>query len=184
VVLGGFIYIWLVTGDYNTLTAGVLGLIGISSTTGLAAISMDTSNKDEAAIVIQKLKKETATLIAQIKQLEVVLAQTPPNASELNLERDQKLQRLDEIAVEQRTGSSVSIPMRNIPFVSDLLQGDQGISFHRFQLVAWTIVLGCIFGYSVFNELRMPELDATLLGLMGISSGTYVGFKFPVAGNG
>ncbi len=184
VVLGGFIYIWLVTGDYNTLTAGVLGLIGISSTTGLAAISMDTSNKGEAAIVIQKLKKETAALLAQIKQLEVVLAQTPPNALELNIERDQKLQRLDEIAVEQRTGSSVRIPMHNIPFVSDLLQGDQGISFHRFQLVAWTIVLGSIFGYSVFNELRMPELDATLLGLMGISSGTYVGFKFPVAGNG
>ena len=25
----------------------------------------------------------------------------------------------------------------------------------------------------------MPEFDASLLGLMGISSGTYVGFKFP-----
>jgi hypothetical protein len=75
VVLGGFIYIWLVTGDYNTLTASVLGLIGISSTTGLAAISMDTSNKDKAAIVIQKLKKETAALIAQIKPLEVQAAQ-------------------------------------------------------------------------------------------------------------
>ena len=184
VVLGGFIYIWLVTGDYNSLTAGVLGLIGISSTAGLAAISIDTSKNDEKTIVIQKLKKETATLSAQIKQLEVALAQTPLAASELNFERDQKLQRLDEIAAEQRTNSSVSIPMNNIPFVSDLLQGNQGISFHRFQLVAWTIVLGSIFGYSVFNELRMPELDATLLGLMGVSSGTYVGFKFPVTGNG
>jgi hypothetical protein len=25
----------------------------------------------------------------------------------------------------------------------------------------------------------MPEFDTTLLGLMGISSGTYIGFKFP-----
>jgi hypothetical protein len=27
--------------------------------------------------------------------------------------------------------------------------------------------------------LTMPELSVTLLGLMGISSGTYIGFKFP-----
>jgi hypothetical protein len=184
VVLGGFMYIWLVTGDYNTLTAGVLGLIGISSTTGLAAISIDTSKNGGKAVVIQKLKKETAVLFAQIKQLEEELRKAPPNASELHLERDQKLQRLNEIAAEQRSSSPMSIPINKIPFVSDLLQGDQGISFHRFQLVTWTIVLGAIFGYSVFNELRMPELDATLLGLMGVSSGTYVGFKFPVAGNG
>jgi hypothetical protein len=27
----------------------------------------------------------------------------------------------------------------------------------------------------------MPDFGVTLLGLMGISSGTYVGFKFPQA---
>jgi len=32
---------------------------------------------------------------------------------------------------------------------------------------------------SVYNNLAMPEFSATLLGLMGISSGTYIGFKFP-----
>lgn len=32
---------------------------------------------------------------------------------------------------------------------------------------------------SVPNNLTMPEFSATLLGLMGISSGTYIGFSFP-----
>jgi len=32
---------------------------------------------------------------------------------------------------------------------------------------------------SVQNNLTMPEFSTTLLGLMGISSGTYIGFKIP-----
>ena len=53
------------------------------------------------------------------------------------------------------------------------------MSFHRFQVVAWTITLGFIFLAQVFNSLLMPEFDAMLLALMGISSGTYLGFKYP-----
>jgi hypothetical protein len=29
----------------------------------------------------------------------------------------------------------------------------------------------------VYNELAMPEFSATLLGLLGITAGTYIGFK-------
>jgi hypothetical protein len=36
-----------------------------------------------------------------------------------------------------------------------------------------------MFVSSVYNRLTMPEFSATLLGLMGLSSGTYIGFKFP-----
>jgi hypothetical protein len=36
-----------------------------------------------------------------------------------------------------------------------------------------------MFVSAVYNNLTMPELSATLLGLMGISSGTYIGFKLP-----
>jgi hypothetical protein len=32
---------------------------------------------------------------------------------------------------------------------------------------------------SVYKDLAMPEFSATLLGLMGLSSGTYLGFKVP-----
>lgn len=53
------------------------------------------------------------------------------------------------------------------------------VSFHRFQIIVWTIVLGVVFINAVHHELAMPDFDATLLGLMGLSSGTYIGFKFP-----
>jgi len=62
---------------------------------------------------------------------------------------------------------------------NDLLADADGYSFHRFQMVVWTIVLGLIFISTVHLTLAMPEFDGTLLALMGISSGTYIGFKFP-----
>ena len=64
-------------------------------------------------------------------------------------------------------------------FLRDLMADRDGYSFHRFQIFAWTIVLGIMFVSSVYNSLAMPEFSATLLGLMGLSSGTYIGFKFP-----
>ena len=65
-------------------------------------------------------------------------------------------------------------------FIRDVLSDASGnISLHRFQMFAWTIVLGIIFIASVYNDLEMPQFSATLLGLMGISSGTYLGFKVP-----
>jgi hypothetical protein len=64
-------------------------------------------------------------------------------------------------------------------FLHDVLSDEQGISIYRFQLFAWTLVLGVIFCASVYNGLEMPQFSTTLLGLMGISSGTYLGFKVP-----
>lgn len=66
-------------------------------------------------------------------------------------------------------------------FLRDVLSDEQGISIYRFQLFAWTLVLGVIFCASVYNGLAMPQFSTTLLGLMGISSGTYLGFKVPEA---
>jgi hypothetical protein len=64
-------------------------------------------------------------------------------------------------------------------FFHDLLNDGDGVSLHRFQMFAWTITLGIVFTARVVTELSQPVLDSTLLTLMGISSGTYIGFKFP-----
>lgn len=63
-------------------------------------------------------------------------------------------------------------------FLRDILSDDSGYGLHRFQMFAWTIVLGIVFIASVYHSLAMPDFSSTLLGLMGISSGTYIGFKF------
>ncbi len=64
-------------------------------------------------------------------------------------------------------------------FLRDVMSDPTGISLHRFQMFAWTLILGVIFIGSVYHNLEMPQFSATLLGLMGISSGTYLGFKVP-----
>ena len=64
-------------------------------------------------------------------------------------------------------------------FLIDILSDANGVNFHRFQIAAWTVVLGIIFVTQVVRELAMPQFDGTLLGLMGISAGTYLGLKIP-----
>ena len=68
---------------------------------------------------------------------------------------------------------------RSQGFLRDLVSDPTGVSIHRFQMFAWTLILGVIFVASVYKDLEMPQFSATLLGLMGISSGTYLGFKVP-----
>jgi hypothetical protein len=49
---------------------------------------------------------------------------------------------------------------------------------HRVQMVIVTLSFGAIFLWNAATLLTMPEFSATMLALMGISSATYVGFKF------
>ena len=62
-------------------------------------------------------------------------------------------------------------------FFTDILSDDKGISIHRFQMLIFTIVTGIIFIHDVLTVFEMPEFNDTLLLLMGISNGTYAGFK-------
>lgn len=59
----------------------------------------------------------------------------------------------------------------------DILSDEQGVNFHRFQMASWTLVLSIIFIQQVYRSLAMPDFDNTLLGLLGISAGTYLGLK-------
>lgn len=40
-------------------------------------------------------------------------------------------------------------------------------------------VVGLVFAWQIYRDFSMPEFDPSLLALMGVYSGTYVGFKFP-----
>jgi hypothetical protein len=68
-------------------------------------------------------------------------------------------------------------PQASKGFLRDLLTDGDGPSFHRCQMVLFTIVLAIIFVLKAASSLVMPEFDPSLLALMGISSGTYLGFK-------
>lgn len=114
IVAAAMVFIFMVTWDENSISSGVLVLLGVSfGTTLLAAVSDGTN----------------------------------------------------------------PTPQPSQGFLTDLLTDGTGPSFHRYQMVLFTIILAVVFVVKVATNLVMPEFDATLLGLMGISNGTYLGFK-------
>lgn len=84
-------------------------------------------------------------------------------------------------AVVDSNASSQAPATASGNFLQDLLSDSDGISFHRLQMFVWTIILGVVFINKVSTTLIMPDFDTQLLGLMGLASGTYLGFKIPAA---
>jgi hypothetical protein len=115
-----------------------------------------------------------------VSGLRAQLASAEPGstgAAQLTAAIQTKTQRLAEVtALLQKPASQVS-PSRG--WARDLLSDENGVSFHRLQIVGWTIVLAGVFVRAVWRELAMPDFDATTLALMGVSSSTYLGFKLP-----
>ena len=114
--VASYVFIWLVTSDRDSVPPSLLGLMGISAATAVAAIAVTRA--------------------------------------------------------EVRTSRG---------WWHDVVSDDAGvIALDRLQIVVWTVILGGVFLTSVVWDLTMPEFNATLLALMGISSGTYIGFKLPL----
>lgn len=136
-IVAAYLFIWMITEELDTITGSVLALLGIGSSTALAAALIDKEKPTPAA--------------ADGGEAPPLAAPPPPPV---------------KAAVSEG-------------FLRDILSDAEGISLYRFQLFAWTLVLGVIFVASVYDGLQMPQFNPTLLGLMGISSGTYLGFKVP-----
>ena len=75
------------------------------------------------------------------------------------------------------TGKPITPELSSGSYWKDILKGTTDYEPHRLQIVAWTIVLVIVFLCTVWSDLTMPSFNGTLLTLMGISSGTYLGFK-------
>jgi hypothetical protein len=170
--LVAYVYICLMTDQPHVPMGSVLGLLGISATTGLAAVMVD-KQKGSAA---NKLLAERAALLERVKDLSASAITTGSAAEADLLQKQSRLAQVNTLLAQ--------LPPENSPavrkgFLTDLLTDGEEVSFHRFQMVVWTIVLGGIFVWSVYRNMEMPQFDASLLALMGISSGTFVGFKFP-----
>jgi hypothetical protein len=137
-----------VTGDLHNLTTSALWLIGISSATALGSMAVDVVN--------QKPPAAAGTGGAVAPGSGAGAAGVPGGGVVVN------------------AGAAL---VNAMPFFQDLLGTDDGDSLHRLQMMIWTVVLGAIFVYSVLQNLVMPEFSTEALSLMGISGGTYIGFK-------
>jgi hypothetical protein len=153
-VVSSFFFIWIVIGELPEIPPSILALIGIASGTALGAAAIDTNKRSGAKTELLKLQSE---LLAKSRNKDAAALR----------------QNIRETETQKNAVSSCGSP------IYDLLSDANGISFHRLQMAIWTLVLGIVFVVKVAINLSMPEFDMTLLALMGISSGTYLGFKFP-----
>lgn len=181
-VVASLLYIWQITGAYDILTASILGLIGIGAGTYLGSAVIDLGQQSNVSSQLETLQAEKATLESDIKQLEDQIAAKPAEdkLAELQQALNGKNTQLTDMNARIAPLMVAAAPQASQGLIKDILTDTGvGISFHRFQMFIWTLVLVVFFLISVWNRLSMPEFSATLLALMGISNGTYLGFKLP-----
>jgi hypothetical protein len=157
IVVGSFVFIWMVTGDASSLTDSVLALIGVSAGTAVFGAVLDNTKENQ--------ETQRQALMAEKTRIQNGAPPANPN-------------RLQEIDTQLQALPPVVIKPVSTGFWQDILSDENGMSFHRFQMVIWTLVLTTIFVVRVYATLSMPDFNAQLLGLTGISAFTYLGFKF------
>jgi hypothetical protein len=143
----------MVTGTLERIPPQTLGLLGISGATGLGSLLIGSDLKSSPT----SPKALRAEMNALAQKLETKTA-TPEETARFNF--------LDDLLDRRH-------------FFRDICDDGNGTSFHRVQVVVWTLLLGVVFVRSVAAVMSMPEFPESLLLLMGISNATYLGFKFP-----
>jgi len=161
IVLLAYSFITLVTGEWDTFPESILVLLGIASGTMLGARVIDDNKLNALKTTKNNLENQMAALRAQVPlpvaQIGILLHQHDNTIADINRFKT----------------------LRSDGFLNDILNDVNGVSLHRFQIVVWTLVFGVIFWEKTYQDLAMPVFSATQLALIGISSGTYLGFKLP-----
>lgn len=188
-VFSAYIAIWLITDESVSITTSMIGLMGISAGTALSAVMIDSGKASDAKTQLQAAQADQVGAQASVKDAETQLAAlnakgvlTPDEITA----RDTLSRQLTELRVRVAKNAQVidgllnavkSDPSRG--FWRDIVSDGREVSFHRFQILAWTVALGLVFVSKVYYQLSMPEIGTPMLALMGVSSGTYLGFKIP-----
>ena len=176
-----FFFIWLITDAYDIITTTILGLIGISAATSLSGAVIDDNKSTDLLNQTITLQNELTNLNTTITALtnKINLVPPPIDIADLQTKLKTAQDRIAQILPLIANNKLILTPQPSKGFFNDVLKDVNGVSFHRLQMLVWTFVLGLIFIYSVWKNLSMPEFGATLLALQGLTSGIYLGFKFP-----
>jgi len=178
-ILASYLLIGMVTGDFTTsITGTVLVLLGISSGTAVGAAIVDASKATPAKEAERESKGQD--VLADLQVLEPL--ETQAKAASAAAPQDDALRNtVTKVKLARETKEAQLRDVRNesANFLQDILSDANGVNFHRFQMASWTLVLAVVFLSHVYRELAMPQFSETLLALLGISAGTYLGLKLP-----
>ncbi|HZS83730.1 MAG TPA: hypothetical protein VFA50_12720 [Stellaceae bacterium] len=181
-VFAGFVAIWIATGQYNgVVTSQELWLMGISAASGVSAIAVDVVKDSPADAANRGLKALGLDTYADVERVREEIRQR-----ERELAAQPAPESAQRLALEIRDRHLLLAAYENAirPFVSegwlkDVTTDLNGAALHRVQSLAWTLLLGIVFVVGVITRHAMPQFDASLLILLGISNAGYVGFKYP-----
>lgn len=194
-----FVCLFVVLWDTNTITTQALMLMGISGTTALAAVEIDSikdSPADAANRGLQALGLKTYADVQRVQheidsrkaELAGLPSEALPDAHARHGKHPrspaEERRRQLQIEIQDRDNILRTYTAKIQPFLTqgwfkDITTDINGAAIHRVQAVCWTLALGAVFVITVYRTLAMPEFNANLLTLMGISSAGYVGFKYP-----
>jgi len=182
-IFAAFLYVRLVTGQFeNVLNPQALLLLGLSIVTQAAARAVDTSRRDSNQETLEELRPQQTELETQVSVMAPAvknIAATADPAAKLALAATHAARTHELGSVRRRIAQAEAVlrGSRSENFLLDLVSDGAGVSLHRVQMVAWTVVLIGIYLTEVYSTLVLPTLSATLVGLMGLSSVAYVGLK-------
>jgi len=166
---GAFVFIWVVDGATDTISPSLLALMGVSAATGIAASLLTPSAPARLEAWRAARARETRTLV------EAGGRAAPGSRGDEMVRTSNEMPSTNDEAPD-----GVSHILRSQGFWRDILTDDHGVlALDRLQMVCWTAALSVVYLYSVLWTLEIPEFSATLLLLIGVSSGTYLGFKLP-----
>ncbi|WP_145735095.1 hypothetical protein [Nitrospirillum pindoramense] len=151
IVLAAYLYLFLVTGELDTLTGQALCLMGLGTGTAMGAAMVEQNKTNPILAAYQAVLTQIAD------------PATPPA----------------DLPTLTATRDTLARQLASCNFIHDILTDANGISLHRFQTAVWTVVIGVLFLIETVVHRKMPDLDPYSLGVLGISAGTYLGFKIP-----
>jgi hypothetical protein len=186
-IFAAFVFLFILLWDTNTVTTQALALMGISGATALASVAVDVAKDSPADAANRGLRAlglnsyaDVLRLNQEIAARHAELTAVPPPA---DLRRKQLQSEIQDRRNVLRTYNDNIQPYLTQGWFKDITTDLNGTAIHRLQIVCWTVALGVVFVIGVYNTLAMPEFNANLLVLMGISSAGYVGFKYPEVNN-
>ena len=154
-------------GSYRSGTGLGAAIVAKNEAEAEAAKGVGPTGPNEIIVYPDKIKAAKTALAQanEAKDIEQIKAQTIELAKWKRALKSWRAANRTQLLLDLLSEESVSAGEGRV------------ITFHRFQIVLWTLILGVVFISEVLTKLAMPVFDTTLLTLMGISSGTYLGFK-------